>query len=311
VIRYFVRRLLLTLPILFGVSLVCFALVHIAPGSPIDSLLPDGASAEQVQEVKQAYGLDRPLPVQYLYWVGHVLTGDLGQSITTQRPVLAEIIPAIGNSLLLAVVAIALSFVLGCSMGAIGGMRVNSAADRVLTSLSIAGISVPPYWLGMLLVIVFAVTLQWFPVSGMETSAGLSGLMMSMVLPAVALCVVPAGIIARSTRAAVAEVAKQEFVQTLRAVGLPRSRIHYHVAKNVAPGLLAVMGLQFAQLLGGSILVETVFSWPGAGLLLSTAIFTRDLPVLQGSILVLALFFVLSNLVVDMLQMAIDPRVRR
>lgn len=310
-LRYVGRRLLYTLPILFGVSVLCFSLVHIAPGKPIDVLIPEGASRELVAQLEASYGLDKPLAVQYFYWLANVLQGDLGRSITTRRPVVDEVIPAVANSLRIALLAIFASFSLGVSLGALSGIRIRSVIDRLLTGLSVVGISIPPYWLGMLLTVAFAVNLQWLPASGMAASPGLLDNLPHMILPALALCVVPAGIIARSTRAAVAEVASQEFVQALHAKGLPKRRIHHHIAKNVAPGLTAVMGLQFAQLLGGSILVETVFSWPGAGFLLNTAIFSRDLPVLQGTILVLALFFVLMNLLVDLLQMLADPRVRR
>jgi peptide/nickel transport system permease protein len=310
-LRYFLHRLLQTLPIIFGVSVVCFILVHIAPGDPIDSLLPEGATPELVQEVKTAYGLDKPLPAQYLYWLGNVLQGDLGHSISTQRPVMEEIAPAVKHSMQIALLAIVLSFSIGALIGAIGGRRINSGLDRVLTSVSVAGISVPPYWLGMLLVVFFAVSLQWLPASGAADGAPWDQQLKHMLLPALALSIVPMGVIARSTRAAVAEVSKHDFVSTLIAKGLPTRKVNAHIAKNVAPSLIAVMGLQFAQLLGGSILVETVFSWPGAGFLLNNAIFTRDLPVLQGTILVLAMFFVVTNLLVDMLQMALDPRIRR
>lgn len=308
-LRYFIHRLLYTVPILLGVSIVCFALVHIAPGSPVDALTPDGASPELVAEIEAAYGLDKPVPVQYVYWLSHALRGDLGKSITTQRPVLDEVLPAMANSLRIALAAIALSLALGCAIGALSGARLDSRLDRLLTGVSVTGISVPPYWLGMLLAVIFAVNLRWLPASGMGEGGWDD--VRYMILPAVTLCIVPAGIIARSTRAAVGEAIKQEYVQALYAKGLPRRRVCLHVAKNVAPALMAVMGLQFAQLLGGSILVESVFSWPGTGFLLNTAIFTRDLPVLQGTILVLAIFFILTNLLVDLLQTLADPRIRR
>lgn len=310
-LRYFLQRLVQTLPIIFGVSVVCFVLVHLAPGDPIDSLLPEGATPELVEEVKVAYGLDKSLPTQYMYWLTNVLRGDLGHSISTQRPVLEEIVPAVKHSMQIAVLAIFLSFTIGSLIGAVGGRRINSWTDRVLTSVSVAGISVPPYWLGMLLVVFFAVNLQWLPASGAAMGGAWHEQFRHMLLPALALSVVPMGVIARSTRAAVAEISKHDFVLTLIAKGLPAWKVNVHIAKNIAPALIAVMGLQFAQLLGGSILVETVFSWPGAGFLLNNAIFTQDLPVLQGTILVLALFFVFTNLLVDLLQMVLDPRIRR
>lgn len=305
-LRYALRRLLYALPIALGVSLVCFALVQLAPGDPIDSIIPEGASAESIAQIKADYGFDQPLPVQYLKWLGRVAVGDLGTSIKTGRSVTSEIGPAIVNSLILAAAGIALAFVVGCTLGAIAGYARSRMVDSTITAAAIAGVSVPHYWLGMVLVVVFSVELNLLPASGMGAPD-----LAHLVLPAIALAVIPMGIIARSVRASVIEVRKQEFVQTLYAKGLSDSQVLRHVIKNVAPTVLAVMGLQFAQMLGGSILVETVFAWPGTGFLLNAAIFSRDLPVLQGTILVLAMMFVFMNLVVDILQMWFDPRVKR
>ncbi|OZI62411.1 ABC transporter permease [Bordetella genomosp. 11] len=305
-LRYLLRRLLYTLPIAIGVSLVCFALVHLAPGDPISAVLPENASPAVIQEIRAAYGFDKPLPVQYFIWLERVATGDLGTSIKTGRPVLWEIAPAIRNSMLLASVAIALAFVGGCTLGALAGYTRRPTVDRAVTALAVTGVSLPHYWLGMVLIVLFSVQLRWLPATGMGPPD-----IAHLVLPAVTLSVIPMGIVARSVRAAVGEIRKQEFVQTLYAKGLSGRRVLAHVAKNVAPAVMAVMGLQFAQMLGGSILVETVFAWPGTGFLLNAAIFTRDLPILQGTILVLAMLFVLTNLVVDILQMLVDPRVKR
>jgi len=306
-LRYVLRRLLYALPIAFGVSLVCFTLVHLAPGDPIDSIIPEGASEEAIAQIKADYGADQPLPMQYLKWLGRVVTGDLGQSIKSGRPVTQEIAPAIVNSVILASAGIALALIAGCGLGTIAGYARRRAVDSVITGIAITGISIPHYWLGMVLVVVFSVGLNWLPASGMGSPADLSHL----ILPAIALSAIPTGIIARSVRAAVIEVRKQEFVQTLYAKGLSDVAVFRHVARNVAPTVLAVMGLQFAQMLGGSILVETVFSWPGTGFLMNAAIFSRDLPVLQGTILMLAMLFVVMNLMVDILQMLFDPRVKR
>lgn len=306
-LRYALRRLLYTLPIALGVSIVCFVLVQLAPGDPIDSIIPEGASAEQIVQIKADYGFDQPLPMQYLNWLGRVMVGDLGTSIKTGRPVIQEIGPAILNSLVLASAGILLAFVIGCSLGAIAGYARTRVVDSTITGVAIAGVSIPHYWLGMVLVVVFAVELNVLPASGMGSPPNFA----HIVLPAIAIAVIPMGIIARSVRASVIEVRKQEFVQTLYAKGLSDSKVLRHVIKNVAPTVLAVMGLQFAQMLGGSILVETVFAWPGAGFLLNAAIFSRDLPILQGTILVLAMLFVLMNLLVDILQMFFDPRVKR
>lgn len=315
-LAYFARRLFYTLPIALGVSIVCFALIHLAPGDPLSSVLPEGASPELIAQLKAAYGFDKPLPVQYLTWLGRVLTGDFGHSIMTRRPVLAEVAPAVVNTLILALAAILLGFVVGLVLGLVAGFSSGTPLDRLVTAAAVTGVSVPHYWLGMVLIAIFAVNLGSLPAMGMG-AAGSSAFGLNweslrhLILPAIALSVIPAGIIARSVRGTVAEIRKQDFVQTLYAKGLPRGHIFVHVIKNAAPTVLAIMGLQLAQLLGGSILVETVFSWPGTGFLLNTAIFTRDLPILQGTILVLAMFFVFINLIVDLVQSAFDPRIKR
>jgi peptide/nickel transport system permease protein len=313
---YLFKRLLYVIPVAFGVSLVCFSLVHLAPGDALAVILPVDASADLVEQVRKSYGFDRPLPVQYILWLLKVLSGDLGTSIATGRPVLTEIKNALGNTVILAVCASIIGFVPGIVLGGLAGRRQGSATDRVATSSAIAAVSVPHYWLGMVLVIIFSVELNWLPAMG----AGPGGSrdwawdwqhLRYLVLPALTLSAIPMGIVTRTVRGVVAEILNQDFVGALRAKGLRTGGVFRHVVKNAAPTVLAVMGLQLGYLLGGSILVETVFSWPGTGLLLNTAISQRDLPVLQGITLVLAMFFVALNLVVDMLQTAIDPRIKR
>lgn len=313
---YLLRRVVYTLPIAIGVSIVCFALIHLAPGDPLTAVIPEGASLEVVAQIKTAYGFDKPLPVQYLNWVWRALNGDFGMSIMTRRPVLSEVAPAVVNTLILAVAAVALGFGIGISLGLIAGYTSGSIVDRIVTALSVTGVSVPHYWLGMVLIVIFAVNLGVLPAMGMGAKGSKSFALdweslRHLVLPACAMSVIPAGIIARSVRGTVIEVLKQDYVQTLYAKGLPGRRVFVHVVKNAAPTVLAIMGLQLAQLLGGSILVETVFSWPGTGFLLNNAIFTRDLPILQGTILVLSMFFVTINLIVDLAQSVFDPRIKR
>ena len=315
-LSYLLRRILYTLPIMAGVALVCFALVHLAPGDPLVSILPPDASAELQQQLRTLYGFDRSLPEQFGSWVWRALQGDLGTSIATSRPVVAEVLTAVGNTLRLAVVATLIGFFFGCLFGFVAGYFRNSIVDRAASLLSVLGVSVPHYWLGMVLVIVFAAQLNWLPATG--AGPGGSGdwawnwaHMQHMLLPAITMSVIPMGIVARTVRALVAEILAQEFVVGLRAKGLTHLGVFRHVVKNAAPTALAVMGLQLGYLLGGSILIETVFSWPGTGFLLNSAIFQRDLPLLQGTILVLALFFVLLNLLVDVVQTLLDPRIAR
>ncbi|MCJ2055481.1 ABC transporter permease [Methylobacterium sp. J-048] len=313
---YILKRLVYVTPVAFGVSLVCFLLVHLAPGDALSAVLPADATQETINEMKAAYGFDKPLPVQYLIWLWHVLHGDLGTSIATGRPVLGEVTRAVINSLILASVATVIGFTFGTLFGFVAGYHRNSVADRAASALSVFGVSVPHYWLGMILVIVFSATLGWLP----PTGAGPDGSgnwrpdfdhLRYLILPAVTMSVIPTGIIARTVRALVADILAQDFVEALRAKGMDEFGVFKHVVRNAAPTALAIMGLQLGYLLGGSILVETVFAWPGTGFLLNAAIFQRDLPLLQGSILVLAMFFVVLNLLVDVMQTALDPRIER
>lgn len=315
-LAYLSRRVLYTLPIMLGVALVCFALVHLAPGDPLVSILPPDASAEMQQQLRTLYGFDRSLPEQFISWVSRAVQGDLGTSIATGRPVAAEVFKAVGNTLILATVATLIGFLLGSLFGFVAGYFRNSWADKLASFLSVIGVSVPHYWLGMVLVIIFAAQLNWLPATGAGPGSSSEWALdwahiRHLILPAITMSVIPMGIIARTVRALVAEILDQEFVVGLRAKGLTDFGVFRHVVKNVAPTALAVMGLQLGYLLGGSILIETVFSWPGTGFLLNSAIFQRDLPLLQGTILVLAMFFVLLNLLVDLMQGALDPRIAR
>ena len=315
--KYILRRILYAVPIAFGVSVVCFSLVYIAPGDPLQTVLPPDATAETIAIVKHAYGFDKPLPLQFLIWLGHVLTGDFGVSIATRRPVILEVSQALANTSLLALFAVPLAFLTGYAMGTVAGWFPGRWIDRLVTCGAVVGVSLQNYWLGIVLVIFFAVEWMVLPATGMgpNGSAGFNLLAWSdaqfLVLPVVTLAMIPIGVISRTTRAAVAEVRNQDFVQTLRAKGLTEWAVLRHVLKNALPPVMAVMGLQFGYLLGGSILVETVFTWPGSGFLLSKAIINRDVPVLQGTILTLAMVFVAVNLVVDLLQSLVDPRIRR
>ena len=316
-IFYIFRRILYAIPIAFGVSIVCFSLVYIAPGDPLQTVMPPDATAETIAIVKHAYGFDKPIPIQYLIWLGHVLTGNFGMSISTRRPVILEVTDALSNTALLATFAVPIAFLTGYTMGAIAGCFPGRWLDRLVTGTAVIGVSLPNYWLGIVLVVLFAVELTLLPATGMGPSGSANFHILEwssakyLVLPVLTLAMIPIGILSRTTRAAVAEVRNQDFVLTLRAKGLSEWAVIRHVLKNSLPQVMAVMGLQFGYLLGGSILVETVFTWPGSGFLLSKAIINRDVPVLQGTILTLSLIFVATNLVVDLLQSLVDPRIRR
>lgn len=317
---YLLRRLLYTLPIALGVTLLSFLLVYIAPGDPLNAIAPADAPADVVSALKSAYGLDQPLPVQYGLWLGRAVQGDLGVSIASGRAVRSEVLSAVKNTLILAAFAALLGMVAGVVLGAIAGNHIGGAADRFASGLSVLGVSIPHYWLGLVLTIIFSVWLDWLPAMGAGPGSSADGgnawawdwaHFRHLILPGVTLCVIPMGIVTRTVRALVAETLQQEFVTALWARGLGRLAVFRHVAKNALPTILAVAGLQLGYLMGGSILVETVFAWPGTGFLLNTAIFQRDIPLLQGTILVLCLFFVALNLLVDVLQPLIDPRMRR
>ncbi len=315
-LAYVLRRIVYVIPIVLSVALVCFLLVHITPGDPLVAVLPADASQELAAQMRAAYGFDRPLPVQFGLWLWRAIHGDLGASIATGRPVLSEVLRAVQNTVTLAIAAAMIGFTLGLLFGLIAGYFRDTWIDKVATSVAIAGVSVPHYWLGMVMVIIFSVQLNWLPAVG--AGSGGSGAwawdwdhIKYLILPAITTSVIPMGIVTRTVRALTGDILSQDFVEALRAKGLRETGVFKHVIKNAAPTALAVMGLQLGYMLGGSILIETVFSWPGSGLLLNSAIFQRDLPLLQGTILVLALFFVFLNLLVDVAQAAIDPRIKR
>lgn len=313
---FLLRRILLTIPVMFGVAFFCFLLVYIAPGDPLLSILPPDASKEMQLSLMKLYGFDKSFAEQFFSWGWRALHGDLGTSIATSRPVAEEVLRAAGNTLMLSVVATFIGFFFGCFFGLAAGWFPNTWIDRTASFLSVLGVSLPHYWLGMVLVIIFSAVLMWLPAGG-AGPAGSDDWTMDfehlkyLILPAITMSVVPMGIIARTVRAMTAECLSQEFINGLIAKGLSAGGIFRHLLRNIAPTTLAVMGLQLGYLLGGSILIETVFNWPGTGLLLNNAIFQRDLPLLQGTILVLATFFVFLNLLVDLLQSALDPRIQR
>jgi peptide/nickel transport system permease protein len=311
---YILRRLLFGIPTLLGVTIIVFTLLHLAPGDPVSAMVPSDAPQELVLMIKQQMGLDKPLPIQYWRWLTRVVQGDLGNSLATRRPVLDEIRGALSNTFILAIAAATLAFTLGVTLGTIAAFFQGRWVDKVASAAAISGVSLPHYWVGIVLIIIFSVTLNWLPAMGMQETQGetsLWSLLRHMILPTMALSLIPMGVLTRMVRTSILEILNQEFVLTLRAKGLWSRTITRHVMKNAAPPVLTLMGLQFGYLLGGSVLVETVFSWPGSGFLLNLAIFQRDIPMLQGIILILASFFVLLNLLVDILHSLIDPRIRR
>jgi peptide/nickel transport system permease protein len=300
-------------PILIGVSIVVFALIKMAPGDAADLLIPPETPKEVANQIRAKLGLDKPMYVQYVHWLGRILRGDLGISIVTNEPVAGSLLNALGNTLMLAIPAALLGFTLGTILGALAAFHRGTILDRFFSATAITGVSLPHYWVGIVLVAIFAVTLNALPAQGM----GPGGFprtweqVSHLILPVFTLSLIPMGVVSRLVRANVLEIIGQEFVGALRAKGLLDRRVLTHIMKNAAPSVMALMGLQLGYLLGGSILVETVFNWPGSGGLMNLAIFRRDVPVLSATILTIAALFVLINIVVDVLQAAVDPRIRR
>ncbi len=311
-LTYLLRRLAYTIPIAFGVSVVVFSLIHLAPGDPLSAIMGE-VDQKLLAEMRKQFGYDKPLVIQYFIWLGNMVSGDFGYSLRTGQPVLSVVLPAAAKTMMVGVLASLLGFTLGVIAGMFAGYNNGTWVDKAVSASAIAGVSTPHYWLAMILVIVFSVELGWLPAMGAGDAKSLFSLeaLSHMVLPTVALAAIPCAIVARTTRACVMEILSMEFVEALRARGLSEWRILAHVTRNAMPTVMAVMGLQFAHLLGGSILVETVFSWPGTGYILNLAIFDRDMPLLQGTILLLSMFFVAVNLLVDVLQTWVDPRISR
>ncbi|MCK8677606.1 ABC transporter permease [Streptomyces lichenis] len=311
--RFLLRRLGLAVPTLLGVTAVVYATVALVPGDPVSVFLGPGAPAEARAALAERLGLDEPLPVRYLTWLGHAATGDLGVSVAGQRPVTELLAPALGQTLLLTGAAFVLVLVAGVLLGAAGATRPESPLGRLCGALSTLSISAPQYSVALLLIAVFAVKLRWFPAGGTHSAFGAGGpgdLLSHLVLPAVAAALVPLGLTARVFRAALASVLAGELADALRARGLGRLAVWRHCAHNASPALLTIAGLQLAYLLEGVVFVETLFAWPGLGRLLYDALAARDLPLVQGGVLVVAVAFVGINILVDTAHAWIDPRVR-
>lgn len=314
---YALRRLLMTIPILLGVTIICFALVKLAPGDPVQNLVRPETPPEDIAKLRAYYGLDQPVVIQYFVWLWRVLSGDLGTSIANNAPVASEVLRAFQNTIVIALISVVLAFFASMGLGIIAATRQGGLVDRFVTAIAVFGISVPTFWLAVVLVIFFAVNINWLPATGMGSGGSHDFNYFDWedfkfaVMPIIALALPPLGIMTRTTRSALSEILNQDFILTLRAKGLSEFSIIMHAVRNIMPGAVAMLGLQLGYLIGGSVLVETVFTWPGTGFLLNKAILTRDIPLLQGTILVLATVFVLINLVVDLLQSLVDPRIKR
>jgi peptide/nickel transport system permease protein len=311
---FLAKRLLGVLPVIFGVSIVIFLLAQLAPGDAATALLGPQASEAAKQELRSALGLDQALPAQYLAWLSRTASGDFGRSIATQRPVISLVLPRFANTLILTSASLILAMAIGYGIGLFAALRAHSLFDRLTVSTTLLAGSAPPFWLGLMLVLLFAIQLHWLPVSGMQDMAqdgGMLDLLRHLILPAVTTALGPAAIITRITRSSIVEALQKPHVRVARAKGLRWAQlIRRHVVLNAAPPVVTITGLQLGFLLGGALLTEVVFAWPGLGSLLYDSITARDLPVLQATTLLIALAFVLANIVVDAINAVLDPRLR-
>ncbi|MAS15592.1 MAG: glutathione ABC transporter permease GsiC [Nitratireductor sp.] len=311
---YIAKRLLAAIPVLFGLSIIVFLIMAMIPGDPATAILGSYATPENVAKLNADLGLDKPLPQQYLIWLGNLLQGDLGRSYALNRPVLDEVLERFAATLVLAGTALVLCSILGLLAGVVSAVRQYGLADKVITVVVLIGISTPAFWLGLLLILVFAVKLRLFPASGMYAIYGggdLPDLLYHLFLPALTLAVVATGVIARLTRTSMLEVLRQDYIRTARAKGLTERRVIYrHAFRAALVSVIPVIGIQAGFVLGGAVYVETVFQWPGIGSMLVNAISTRDLLLVQGGVLVVASAYVLFNLAADVAQTILDPRLR-
>jgi len=310
--RLVLRRLVATVPVLLLVTAGVFALIHLTPGDPIDAMMAESVDATVKATLRRQLGLDQPIHVQYAVWMGRLLQGDLGRSIRNQEPVIENVRRRIRPSLQLAAFAMVISLVVAFPVGILSAARRNTPVDRVGTTFALFGICMPNFLIALLLIFLFGVTLRWLPISGYVDpfEEPLDGLR-SLLLPAITLGLALAAVITRTLRSSMLEALAEDYVRTARAKGLSEGRvIRGHVLKNALIPVVTVLGLQLGTLIGGAVITEYVFALPGVGRLVVDAVFARDYPLVQGVILLIAVGFILSNLLVDLLYGWIDPRIR-
>ncbi|MFW6180170.1 MAG: ABC transporter permease [Spirochaetota bacterium] len=329
---YVLKRLILLVPVLLGVSIISFSLIHLAPGDPARTIAGERASAQTVQAIREKYGLDKPLAVQYWVWLKNVARGDFGRSIVSNQRVSREIMDRFPNTVELTFFAMGIAVVVGFFAGVVSASRQYSALDYTTMGIALFGVSMPVFWLGIMLMMVFSVFLRWLPIGGridtlisfqritglylLDSLLTLNGkaflsVLRHLVLPSVALATIPMATIARVTRSSMLEVLRQDFIRTERAKGLSeRAVIYKHAARNALLPVVTVIGLNFGLLLAGAILTETIFAWPGIGRYVVNAVRMRDYPAVQGCVLFFAFMFVMVNLVTDLVYAFIDPRIK-
>lgn len=311
---YILKRLLAAIPVILGITVIVFLIMTLIPGDPATAILGSYATPENVEKLNRDLGLDKSTVEQYFIWLGNIVQGDFGRSFSLNRPVIDEVMERFGATLILAGTALVLCSILGVAAGVISAARQYGWADKGITFVVLIGISIPSFFLGMMMILVFAVNLRWLPVSGMWPIYGdrdLSELLSHLAMPAFALAVVATGVIARLSRSAMLEVLRQDFIRTARAKGVPERRVIWgHALKAAMVSIIPVIGVQAGFVLSGAVYIETVFQWPGVGRMLVSAILTRDVLLVQGGVVIVAACYVIFNLGVDIAQSMLDPRVK-
>ena len=311
---YILKRLLSAIPVLLGITVIVFLIMALIPGDPATAILGSYATPENVEKLNRDLGLDRPAWQRYFIWLGNIVQGDFGRSFSLNRPVLDEVRDRFGATLILAGTAFILCSILGIVAGAISAARQFSWADAGITFVVLIGISIPSFFLGMMMILLFAVELRWLPVSGMYAIYGggdLPDLIRHLIMPATALAVVATGVIARLSRSAMLEVLRQDFIRTARAKGVSeRGVVWHHALKAAMVTIIPVLGIQAGFVLSGAVYIEIVFQWPGIGRMLVDAILTRDILLVQGGVVIVATAYVLFNIIVDVAQALLDPRIK-
>lgn len=311
--RYIIRRLLTTIPVLLGITFIVFAMVSLAPGNAINLMLgSESANAANIERMRAELGLDKPWYEQYWRYMKGLFTGDMGRSIVYRRPAADMIRERFSNTVILTVSSTLFALVISIPLGVAAAARRRSWIDYGATTLAMLGVSLPGFYLGLLLIILFGVNLGWLPIRGMASrSASLATYIRHLILPSITLGSGLAGILTRLTRSSVLEALSQDYVRTARAKGVHQQKVLYkHALRNALLPVATTFGMQFGSLLGGAAIIETIFSWPGVGMLAVNAVKARDIPLIQGTTLVFAISFVLITLVVDIVYVLIDPRIR-
>ncbi|MGR3460848.1 MAG: ABC transporter permease [Roseovarius sp.] len=311
---YIVKRLISAIPVLLGITIIVFLIMSLIPGDPATAILGSYATPENVAKINRDLGLDKPLAQRYFIWLSNMLTGDFGRSYSLNRPVIDEVLERFNATLILAGTAFVLCSVLGILAGVVSAARQYGFADKAITFVVLIGISVPSFFLGMMMILLFAVNLRWLPVSGMFAIYGggdLADLIRHLIMPSLALAAVATGVIARLSRSAMLEVLRQDYIRTARAKGVPERRVIMgHALRAAMVSIIPVLGIQAGFVLSGAVYIEIVFQWPGVGRMLVDAILTRDLLLVQGGVVFVAACYVMFNIAVDVAQGLLDPRIQ-